>query len=69
MQLSDDDALSAWVEEVIAANPDAIAKIVAGDAKPLGHLVGEVMRRSRGAANPRRVSELLRAAVEEARDS
>jgi aspartyl-tRNA(Asn)/glutamyl-tRNA(Gln) amidotransferase subunit B len=63
-QVSDAKSLAAWVDEVIAAHPAAVAQLRAGDAKPLGFLVGQVMRRSGGKANARRVNELLRSKVE-----
>ena len=59
-QVRDDGALSAWVDEVVAAHPDEVARCRDGEQKLLGFLVGRVMQRSAGKADPRRVSELLR---------
>ncbi len=46
---------------MIAANPDALEKIRSGDGKPIGFLVGQVMKATGGKADPRKVSELIRA--------
>ncbi|MDH3731443.1 MAG: Asp-tRNA(Asn)/Glu-tRNA(Gln) amidotransferase GatCAB subunit B, partial [Acidimicrobiia bacterium] len=59
VQVTDESALSEAVAAVLAANPDAAAKIAGGDGKPIGFLVGKVMAASGGKANPRRVSELI----------
>ena len=59
-QVSDRSELEQVVDDVVAANPDAVAKIQAGDAKPLGFLVGQVMRATKGQANPAVVNGLLR---------
>lgn len=58
-QVSDDGALAAWVEEVWAAHPDETRRLAAGEKKLLGVLVGAVMKRSGGRADPRRVNQLL----------
>ena len=55
-----DDALAAVVDEVIAANPDAWAKFVAGDAKVTGFFVGQVMRATQNKADGGAVTALLR---------
>ena len=59
-QIDDGDALAAAVEAVIDAQPDAAANYRAGKDGALGFLVGQVMRETRGKANPKRVNELLR---------
>ncbi len=64
IQLTDVDALEAEVDAVLAANEDAVAKIREGDQKPIGFLVGQVMRATGGKADPRKVSELIRARVQ-----
>lgn len=61
IQVSDADAIGAIVDEVLAANPDAVSKIADGDVKPLGFLVGQVMRHTGGKADPKIVQELVRA--------
>ena len=59
VQVRDDAALAAWVDEIWAAHPDETRRLVAGEKKLLGVLVGAVMKRSGGRADPRRVSQLL----------
>jgi len=62
-QISDTGALEAAVAAVVAANPDLAEKYRGGKQGVLGALVGQVMRETRGRANPQLVSELLRRAV------
>ncbi|MBA3350421.1 MAG: Asp-tRNA(Asn)/Glu-tRNA(Gln) amidotransferase subunit GatB [Actinobacteria bacterium] len=59
-QESDTEVLEAVVEEVIAENADAADKVRAGQANTIGFLVGRVMRKTGGSANPKLVTELLR---------
>ncbi len=59
-QVSDEAALQGAVDEAIAANPDAADKVRAGNLNTIGFLVGQVMRRTGGRADPRVVNELLR---------
>ena len=62
-QISDVDALGKMVEDVIAANPQAVADYRAG--KPvLGFFVGQVMKAMAGKANPQVVNERLRAKLD-----
>jgi aspartyl-tRNA(Asn)/glutamyl-tRNA(Gln) amidotransferase subunit B len=58
-QVSDSGALEALVDEVIAENADAADKVRNGNTGTIGFLVGQVMRKSRGQANPQMVNELL----------
>jgi aspartyl-tRNA(Asn)/glutamyl-tRNA(Gln) amidotransferase subunit B len=59
-QVRDDDRLGSWVEAVVAEHADEASRYRAGETRLLGFLVGQVMRRSGGKADPRRVNELLR---------
>ncbi len=59
-QISDAAALEQVVAEILAGNADAVAKIRSGNEKPMQFLLGQVMRASRGKANPQTVAELLR---------
>ena len=59
-QVSDESALEAWVDDAIAAEPQAAADFQAGNERAIGRLVGAVMRVSGGNANGPAVSELLR---------
>ncbi|MDQ3940331.1 MAG: Asp-tRNA(Asn)/Glu-tRNA(Gln) amidotransferase subunit GatB [Actinomycetota bacterium] len=59
-QVSDEDAIASVVDEVIAENSEAAEKVRAGQHNTLGFLVGQVMKKSRGRANPGIVNELLK---------
>jgi aspartyl-tRNA(Asn)/glutamyl-tRNA(Gln) amidotransferase subunit B len=59
-QISDADALGRIVDEVLAANPAAVADVRAGKGQAVGFLVGQVMRATRGQAN----AAVARAALE-----
>jgi len=62
-QVSDTGALEALVDEVIAQNPDQVAQYRAADEakqkKLSGFFVGQIMKASKGQANPQRLNELL----------
>jgi aspartyl-tRNA(Asn)/glutamyl-tRNA(Gln) amidotransferase subunit B len=58
-QLSDEAELEKIIEEVCEANPDVVAKIKSGERKAIGFLVGEVMKRTKGRANPKLVNQLM----------
>jgi aspartyl-tRNA(Asn)/glutamyl-tRNA(Gln) amidotransferase subunit B len=60
IQISDATVIEDAVDAVLADNADAVGKITAGDTKPIGFLVGEVMKATGGKADPRLVSELIR---------
>jgi aspartyl-tRNA(Asn)/glutamyl-tRNA(Gln) amidotransferase subunit B len=62
-QISDTAELEAVVERVVAANPDLAEKFRGGKRGVLGALVGQVMRETRGRANPKLVSDLLERAI------
>jgi aspartyl-tRNA(Asn)/glutamyl-tRNA(Gln) amidotransferase subunit B len=62
-QVRDAAQLEVWVSEALDDHPDEVARYRAGEARLLGFLVGQVMRRSAGAADPRRVNELLKRAL------
>jgi len=64
VQVRDAAQLDAWVAEVIEAHPDEVGRYRAGEARILGFLMGRVMGASKGKADPRQVSELLRSALE-----
>ncbi len=59
-QVSDDSAVAAFVDQAIAANPAQVEQFKAGNAKVLQFLVGQVMKVSRGKANPQSVVALLK---------
>jgi aspartyl-tRNA(Asn)/glutamyl-tRNA(Gln) amidotransferase subunit B len=58
--MTDTGALEAIVDEVIAANPKSVEEFRAGKEKAFNALVGQVMKASRGQANPAQASALLR---------
>ena len=58
-QVGDESALLAHVATVLAANPDAVASYRAGRVQAIGALVGQVMKLTRGTANPKVVHALL----------
>jgi aspartyl-tRNA(Asn)/glutamyl-tRNA(Gln) amidotransferase subunit B len=60
-QMNDSGALEAIVNEVIAANAKNVAEFKGGNEKALNALVGQIMKASKGKANPQQVNELLRA--------
>ena len=60
-QMNDTGALEKIVDEVIAANPGNVEQFRAGKDKAFNALVGQVMKASKGKANPAQVNELLRA--------
>jgi aspartyl-tRNA(Asn)/glutamyl-tRNA(Gln) amidotransferase subunit B len=60
-QISDSGALEKLVDEVLAANPKSVEEFRAGKEKAFNALVGQVMKASKGKANPQQVNDLLRA--------
>jgi aspartyl-tRNA(Asn)/glutamyl-tRNA(Gln) amidotransferase subunit B len=60
MQMNDTGALEKIVNEVIAANAKNVAEFKAGNEKALNALVGQIMKASKGQANPQQVNDLLR---------
>jgi aspartyl-tRNA(Asn)/glutamyl-tRNA(Gln) amidotransferase subunit B len=59
VQVRDASELERWVDEVLAENPDEAKRFRGGEKKLLGVLVGQVMKKSKGRADPRRVNQLL----------
>lgn len=59
VQVRDDNALAGWVDEVLAENPAEAARFAAGEKKLQGLLVGLVMKKSQGRADPKLVNQLL----------
>lgn len=64
-QISDEAALTAIIETVIAENPGPVANYLAGKESLLGWFVGQVMRATRGQGNPAVINELLRKRLKE----
>jgi len=58
--VSDESALITEIDKVIAANPDVVAKIKAGNDKSIGFLMGQCMKATRGQAKPDVLTRLLK---------
>ncbi len=67
-QISDAGALATVVDEVLAANPAAVADYRAGKAQAVGFLVGQVMKATRGQANAALAQSAVREQLERARE-
>ncbi|HEY3745578.1 MAG TPA: Asp-tRNA(Asn)/Glu-tRNA(Gln) amidotransferase subunit GatB [Gemmatimonadaceae bacterium] len=59
LQVGDESAIATWVDEVLAEHPEEAARFRAGEKKLQGVLVGFVMKKSKGSADPKRVNQLL----------
>jgi aspartyl-tRNA(Asn)/glutamyl-tRNA(Gln) amidotransferase subunit B len=59
-QISDTGALEKIVDEVIAASPKQVEQYKSGKTGVIGYLVGQVMKASKGQANPAAVNDLLK---------
>ncbi|MEE8077791.1 MAG: Asp-tRNA(Asn)/Glu-tRNA(Gln) amidotransferase subunit GatB [Pseudomonadales bacterium] len=64
-QVTDSDAISGIIEQIIADNPAQVAQFKAGKEKVFGFFVGKVMQASAGKANPQQVNKLLRQALQD----
>ncbi len=64
-QISDEDELEKIVDKIIADNPSAVEDIQNGKDRAIGFLVGQVMKETRGKANPGLVNQMLREKVAE----
>ena len=63
-QVSDTDSLKAIVEEVLAANPDPVSDYLSGKEQAVRFLMGQVMKATRGKANPQVVNQTMREELE-----
>ncbi|MCH7882193.1 MAG: Asp-tRNA(Asn)/Glu-tRNA(Gln) amidotransferase subunit GatB [Proteobacteria bacterium] len=59
-QITDSNAIESLIDEVIANNPDQVEQFRAGKEKVLGFFVGQIMKQSKGKANPTQVNQMLR---------
>jgi aspartyl-tRNA(Asn)/glutamyl-tRNA(Gln) amidotransferase subunit B len=64
IQQSNTDMLQALINEVLAANADKVKEYKSGKKGLLGMFVGEVMKKSKGSADPKRTNELLMQALQ-----
>jgi aspartyl-tRNA(Asn)/glutamyl-tRNA(Gln) amidotransferase subunit B len=60
VQITDEKEIGKIVEEVLKENPDAVEEYGKGKEKTIGHLVGQVMRKTQGKANPQLVNKILK---------
>jgi aspartyl-tRNA(Asn)/glutamyl-tRNA(Gln) amidotransferase subunit B len=65
-QISDSSALAPLIDRVLAENARSVQEFRAGKEKAFNALVGQVMKASRGKANPQQVNDLLRARLQDA---
>jgi aspartyl-tRNA(Asn)/glutamyl-tRNA(Gln) amidotransferase subunit B len=59
-QISDEGAIESAVQEVIDASPDEVERFKGGDQKLMSFFVGQVMKATKGKANPKAVNEIIR---------
>jgi aspartyl-tRNA(Asn)/glutamyl-tRNA(Gln) amidotransferase subunit B len=64
-QISDEGELKRIVEEVVNANPDNVAKFKTGKTNVMGFFVGEIMKATKGKANPGVINKLLKEKLEQ----
>lgn len=67
VQIADESALLPVVDQVMEGNPRIVQDILGGKDRSIMFLVGQVMKHTRGQANPQLVNELLRKRIEERR--
>jgi aspartyl-tRNA(Asn)/glutamyl-tRNA(Gln) amidotransferase subunit B len=60
VQISDQDVIEKIVDEVIAKHPKEVERFKSGEEKLIGFFVGQVMKLTKGKANPQMVNELLK---------
>ena len=65
-QVTDTGAIEAVVDEIIAANPDQVAAYRGGNDKLMGWFMGQVMRATKGKANPQSATEILEEKLDDA---
>jgi len=63
-QVSDQAEIDKVVEEVLQSNPEEVQRYIGGKDKVFGFFVGEVMKKTRGKANPKVLNDLLRQKLE-----
>jgi len=57
--IQDEKLLERMMNEVISENPEAVNKIKEGMTNPIDFLIGQVMKKTEGKANPKKVRELI----------
>jgi len=59
LQVSDEGEILQMVQDIIAANPDQVAQFKDGKTKLMGFFVGQLMKASKGKANPKMANQLF----------
>ena len=59
-QISDDASLAVMIHKIIEENPSALEDLKQGKKKAFGYLMGQIMKLSKGQANPSKVNQMLR---------
>ena len=57
--ISNDKLLKAILEEIIAKNPEAVNQIKAGESRPVDFLIGKVMKKTKGKADPKKIRKMI----------
>ena len=60
LQITDTSAIESVIDEVLNSNPKQVEEFKSGKGKVIGFLVGQVMQRTKGKANPKMVNDILR---------
>ena len=68
-QVSDEAALTGWVDQVLTAHPSEVSRFRSGETKLMAFFVGQVMKRSRGKADPKGVQPLLQERLRQTAES
>ena len=63
VQITDEDAIKEIVLEVLKENPKPVSQYLSGKTQTIGFLIGQVMKKTKGKANPQIVNKLLRNAL------
>jgi aspartyl-tRNA(Asn)/glutamyl-tRNA(Gln) amidotransferase subunit B len=63
-QMNDSSAIEKIIDEILAANPKQVEQYKSGKTAVMGFLVGQIMKASRGQANPAAVNEMLRSKLQ-----
>lgn len=57
--VGDETSLRGWVDDVFKENPDEAARFIGGERRLQGVLIGLVMKKSQGSADPQKLSQLI----------
>jgi aspartyl-tRNA(Asn)/glutamyl-tRNA(Gln) amidotransferase subunit B len=65
VQISDADTLQPLIEDIVKANPKVVEDYKSGKGKAMGFFVGQIMKATKGQANPALVNELLKKTLDD----